>query len=66
MKSKYSIILFNSQTNQTFHKEDNFMTFEEAVVFANQTRHRLGNDWSTISITTPMKEQINANPVKKT
>ena len=55
MKSKFVITLFNSQTEEFVSKEEEFITFEEAVVFANRTRNNLGFQWSTTSIIRVMK-----------
>lgn len=65
MKSRYLITLLNSLTEKTLHKEEDFMTFEEAAVFANHTRHRMGMEWQTISIIKTLKGMTDASPAKK-
>ncbi len=55
MKSKFVITLFNSQTEQFASKEEDFLTFEEAVVYANTQRNKMGHQWSTTSIVKVLK-----------
>lgn len=65
MKSKFLITLFNCKTSEPFHKEEEFLTFEEAVVYANRTRHKLGMEWKTVSIVNSMEEEADVPTVKK-
>lgn len=55
MKPEFIITLFNSQTKEYIAKQERFHTFEEASMFANKERHKLGHHWATISIVRDMK-----------
>ena len=55
MKSKFVITLFNSQTEKFLSREEDFITFEEAVIYANRERNKLGHQWSTTSIVRVLK-----------
>ena len=67
MEDTYNITLFNSRTEKYFSKQKEFITFEEAVVHANHTRHSLGMDWKTVSISRVSKgEGDSAGSTKET
>lgn len=59
METKFKISLENSTTKQLFEKEESFLTFEEACIFANKLRNSKGHDWTTTSITRAVKGQKN-------
>ena len=66
MEDTYNITLFNECTQEYFSKQQNFVTFEEAVVHANHTRHRFGMDWKTVSISKILKgEGDNVDSIKE-
>tara|TARA_B100000212_G_C27173966_1_gene447326 strand:+ start:333 stop:533 length:201 start_codon:yes stop_codon:yes gene_type:complete len=65
MKSKFLITLLNCKTSESLHEEERFLTFEEAVVYANRTRHKLGMEWKTVSIINSMEEEPDVSTVKK-
>lgn len=65
MENTYNITLFNSCTEEYTLRQEKFITFEEAVVHANHTRHKLGMDWKTVSIVEVQKGKNNAFATKK-
>ena len=50
MKSKFKIVLESSTTYERIMKEENFITFEEACIFAKRLRNAKGHEWATVSI----------------
>tara|TARA_B100000927_G_scaffold243746_1_gene205886 strand:+ start:173 stop:352 length:180 start_codon:yes stop_codon:yes gene_type:complete len=56
LKSKFIITLHNSKTKKFLSKEEEFLTFEEACVFANRIRNQSGFEWATISVVRIMEE----------
>lgn len=66
MKNEYEITLHNSETEESFHITEEFITFEEAVICANHSRHKLGLCWETLSIVNTKKGGKNASSLKKT
>ena len=56
MKSKFLITLIDSETEESLLAEEEFITFEEAVVCANLTRNKLGTNWKTVSIVNVSKK----------
>lgn len=65
LKNEYTITLCNSETQEIYLTTEEFITFEEAVICANRSRHRLGLSWETLSIINTMKGAKHAFPTEK-
>lgn len=66
MESNFVVTLVNAQTSEIYSRRKSFITFEEAVIYANRVRNKMGHDWSTTSIVKIMENEVNARSFKKT